>query len=174
MGRVYVTSDWHFGHSGITNHFRKEFASLEEMEDTIFYKAASRLKKRDVVFYIGDMSFNQAGLDRIATLPGRKILIRGNHDTLPLSSYTEVFEDIHGALRYKGCFITHIPIHPMELYRGYNVHGHCHRGGPGDLQKGDDWKSYYNAILEFNDYDIVPWENVMMTLENRKKEVSDA
>lgn len=165
MSKVYVTSDWHFGHSGITNTFRKQFASLEHMEDVVLAQAMAVLKKRDVCFYLGDMAFTQDGLDKLRALPGRKILVRGNHDTLPTAKYSEVFDEIHGAYRYKRCFLTHIPIHPMELYGGHNVHGHCHRGGPGDLENGDRWWSYYNAILEFNDYSLVPFERVIKTLD---------
>lgn len=165
MSTVYVTSDWHFGHTGITNHFRKQFTSLEAMEDTLLYETLGRVTKRDVLLCLGDMAFDQRGLDRLRELPCRMILVRGNHDTLPTENFMEVFDEIHGAYRYKNAFFTHIPIHPMELYRGWNVHGHCHRGGPRELQKGDEWRSYYNAIVEFNDYKIVPMEKILRTLQ---------
>jgi calcineurin-like phosphoesterase family protein len=170
MSTVYVTSDWHFGHTGITQYFRRQFPTLEAMEDHIFYMAMGTVTKRDVVFMIGDMAFDQRGLDKIKELPCRKILIRGNHDTLPMASYMEAFDDVQGALRYKGAFITHIPIHPTELYRGYNVHGHCHRGGPAESQSGDEWWAYYNAIVEFNDYQVVPWSHVAATLKQRREQ----
>jgi calcineurin-like phosphoesterase family protein len=113
---------------------------------------------------IGDMSFTEQGLQMIDTLPGKKLLVRGNHDVLPFDMYLGVFDDILGAYRYKGAFITHIPIHPCELYRGYNIHGHCHNGGPRERQIGEDWRSYYNAILEYNDYKLVPVDHIWKTL----------
>jgi calcineurin-like phosphoesterase family protein len=115
---------------------------------------------------LGDVSFTQEGIDMIECLPAhRKILIRGNHDTLPMESYIKVFDEIHGAYRYKGAFFTHIPIHESELYRGYNVHGHCHRGGPREYQLGNEWRAYYNAILEFNDYQLVNMNHILKTLK---------
>lgn len=169
MSTVYVTSDWHFGHSGITDRFRTQFASLEQMEDTILYDALGTVTKRDVLICIGDMAFTHAGLHKLKVLPCRKILVRGNHDTLSTDAYREVFDEIEGAWKYKRAFITHIPIHPMELYRGKNIHGHCHRGGPADLQKGEEWWAYYNAIVEYNDYQIVPMDHVWAQLQRQQQ-----
>ena len=164
MSRIYVTSDWHLGHRGIAYKFRKVFGSDHQHDYTIMDNAGKVLTKRDVLLCLGDMSFTLEGLQAIGTLPGRKILVRGNHDTLEMKHYNAVFDEIHGAYRYKNAFFTHIPIHPMELYRGFNIHGHCHRGGPRELQKGDDWKSYYNAILEFNNYELVNLQYIFKVL----------
>lgn len=167
MSQVYVTSDWHFGHSGITQRFRTQFGSLEQMEDHLLYTAMGRLLKRDVLICIGDMAFTEEGLHKIGQLNCRKILVKGNHDWGTTDQLREVFDEVEGAWRYKKSFITHIPIHPMELYRGYNIHGHCHRGGPAELQTGDNWQDYYNAIVEFNNYEIVPMDYVWKTLRER-------
>lgn len=169
MSRILVTSDWHLGHRGIASRFRTEFGSDSQHDYTIVENCAKELTKRDVIFMVGDMSFTVEGLEMIGKLPGRKILVRGNHDTLSMARYNAVFDEIHGAYRYKGAFITHIPIHPMELYRGYNIHGHCHRGGPAEVQQGVDWHLYYNAILEYNDYRPVDMRHVYDTLQARKQ-----
>lgn len=164
MSRVWVTSDWHLGHSGITR-FRKQFHTDEAHDAAVISMYHDMgVTKRDVVFMLGDMAFTETGLMEIARLPGRKILVRGNHDDRSEALTRAVFDEIHGAYRYKNCFLTHIPIHPMELYGGYNVHGHCHRGGPNNLLKGAEWGSYYNAILEFNNYQMVPMDHVLRVL----------
>jgi len=167
MNTVYVTSDWHLGHKGISQKFRDKFTSDDNHDRMIWQNARDMLTARDILICLGDMSFTDEGLDMIHALPGRKILVRGNHDTRSMDMYNKVFEAIHGAYRYKGCFLTHIPIHPMELYRGYNIHGHCHRGGPSNLQIGEEWQAYYNVILEFNDYRPVPMRDVLEVLKNR-------
>jgi len=164
MSIVWFSSDWHLGHRGITDRLRKEFDNLQHMEEIIIENHASVVNKRDTLIIVGDVSFTSEGLAQLHRIPGRKILVRGNHDTLPLSEYVEVFDDIHGAMRYKGAFVTHIPIHPCELYRGYNIHGHCHKGGPRELQIGEDWRSYYNVILEYNDYKPVPVDHIWRTV----------
>ena len=160
MSNVYVTSDWHLGHKGIADRFRTQFNSDAHHDTYIVEGARERLGKNDLLICVGDMSFTVEGMEMIDSLPGRKVLVRGNHDTLREVWYQSVFEAVHGAMAYKGVFITHIPIHPMELYRRANVHGHCHKGGPYELQKGEKYDRYFNAILEFNDYNIVPWKKV--------------
>ena len=167
MSHVYVTSDWHLGHSGIASRFRTNFGSDSHHDYTIVENAAEILTKRDTILMLGDMAFTVEGLEMIDKLPGRKILIRGNHDILKQAQYNEVFDEIHGAYRYKGAFWTHIPIHPMELFRGFNVHGHCHRGGPSQVRDGEDWHLYYNAILEFNDYRPVDVRQVYSRLRTQ-------
>ena len=169
MSHCYVTSDWHFGHRAITR-FRPQFSSMEEMEDHVMERTLEIVKKRDVLFCLGDMAFDDRGLSKIAQIPCRKILIRGNHDNhLCTQQFLSVFESVEGAYRYKKYWFTHIPIHPSELYRGNNVHGHCHRGGPAEHQIGEDWQKYYNAILEYNDYRPIDMQQVGRILAERTK-----
>lgn len=160
MSNVYFTSDWHIGHKGIADKFRTRFDSDWHHDNYIVESARKILTKRDVLYCVGDMSFTVEGMEMIQSLPGRKVLIRGNHDVLREPWYQSTFEAIHGALSYRGFFVTHIPIHPMELYRKNNIHGHCHKGGPRELKVGVEWDSYYNVILEFNDYNIVPFSKI--------------
>ena len=132
MSNVYFIGDLHFGHNGI-ERFRTQFPSESVHRRYLMQKWQDTIVKRDVVYVMGDAAFTQEGLDDIGTLNGRKILIRGNHDLLPTDAYLNVFEEVLGALAFKGLWLTHIPIHPTELYGRTNVHGHCHRGGPKDL-----------------------------------------
>lgn len=160
MSLVYVTSDWHLGHTGISNKFRNQFEDDHHHDHHIVETARSYLTKRDLLICVGDMAFTVEGMEKIQSLPGRKILVRGNHDVLPEQWYRDTFEAVHGAWSYKGFWITHIPIHPMELYRRPNIHGHCHAGGPAELQTGEKYDKYFNAILEFNDYKPVLFNNI--------------
>jgi len=160
MSHVYVTSDWHLGHNGISSRFRTRFVSDHHHDHHIVETARSYLTKRDTLICIGDMSFTVEGMEMIQSLPGKKILVRGNHDVLAEAWYRDTFEVVHGAMEYKGFFITHIPIHPMELYRRPNIHGHCHGGGPAELQIGENYDRYFNAILEYNDYKPVLFQTI--------------
>jgi len=132
MSHVYFIGDLHFGHSRI-ERFRTQFPSESVHRQYIMDTWTDRIRKRDIVWVMGDAAFTQEGLDSIHTLPGRKILVRGNHDTLPTEAYLSVFEEVHGIVCWKGLWLTHAPIHPTELYGRSNVHGHCHRGGPQEV-----------------------------------------
>ncbi len=141
MANVYFIGDLHFGHKNIAV-FRKEFETELQHRRHLMDVWSGFITKRDVVYVMGDAAFTSEGLDSIDELPGRKILIRGNHDLLPTDAYLSVFEEVYGLLAYKGLWLSHAPIHPQELYGRTNVHGHCHRGGPttchvaGDSSRG--------------------------------------
>ncbi len=151
MSHVYVTSDWHIGHKGITDRFRTQFPNLRVHDEYILNNVLKIVTKRDVLYVLGDVALSGQALNdiRAANIPAKMVLIRGNHDQLPTIDYLSVFASVEGAFRYKKYWFTHIPIHPMELYRGMNIHGHCHRGGPYETERDS---RYFNAILEFNDY----------------------
>lgn len=141
MSNVYFIGDLHFGHTNIIKF--RQFPTEAAHRGYIMRKWIERISKRDVVYVLGDAAFTQEGLDDIDLLPGRKILVRGNHDLLPTESYMKVFEEVYGMLAFKGLWLTHAPIHPQELFGRSNVHGHCHRGGPTDIHiSGDSSRGY--------------------------------
>ena len=169
MSHVYVTSDWHIGHTGIHEKFRTQFVSERDHDDYILSRARQMVTKRDVLIVVGDATWTLDGLQKIkdAEFPCRMILVAGNHDTLDASEYLEVFTDVVGVYAYKKYWITHMPVHRQELYGRSNIHGHCHRGGPWEVNKE---KEYFNAILEFNDYAPVNMQEVGNTIVRRRVE----
>lgn len=111
-----------------------------------------RIRKNDLVYFLGDAAFDQASLDLIGNQVGRKILIKGNHDDMVSSrAQMEVFEEIHGILKYKKMWLTHCPIHPAELRRcSVNVHAHVHENtitkGWGPFKRPDP--RYINCSVD--------------------------
>ena len=169
MSAVYVTSDWHIDHTGITDKFRTQFPNLATHDEYILSRAREKVTKRDILIVVGDVAMTKNGLNKIRErdFPCKLLLVRGNHDGLSTWDYLSVFDEVYGAWRYKKYWITHIPIHPMELYRGNNIHGHCHRGGPYEVEKDH---RYFNAILEFNDYKPVNVQEVNRIMRERENE----
>jgi calcineurin-like phosphoesterase family protein len=80
-------------------------------------------------------------LIQFSELPGKKILIRGNHDTLPTLAYLHYFDEVYGLLKYKEFWLSHAPIHPDELRNKINLHGHVHYATIPD-------KRYFNCCPE--------------------------
>lgn len=80
MSKVWYTSDLHLSH--------KKVSEIRGFSDTVSHdEAISRewervVGKKDVVYVLGDIAVNnyRYALDVLATLPGRKHLISGNHD----------------------------------------------------------------------------------------------
>lgn len=183
MSNVYFIGDIHFGHAHI-ERFRTQFSSEEEHQRYIMDKWSDLIRKRDVVYVMGDAAFTQSGLDAIGTLAGTKILIRGNHDLLSTESYLAVFKEVYGVFAYKGMWLTHVPIHPTELYGRTNVHGHCHRGGPTDIVGAPDSSrghavgakaTYFNTCAEHLPTPYVPIEyhEMRKIIEKRIRDGTD-
>jgi len=84
------------------------------------------VNKRDTLILCGDICFDEEALRIVGSLPGRKVLIKGNHDLKKHPDYPKVFDQVHGLYRYKHCWLSHAPIHPEELRGKINVHGHVH------------------------------------------------
>lgn len=123
---VYLTTDPHLGHRNIGN-FRKFVRDTQHNTDLFVADWKKHVNKRGIVYMFGDVAFDQNSLDILASLPGKKILIKGNHDDMVSTfAQTSVFDEIHGMLKYKGFWLTHAPIHPQELRGKVNIHGHTH------------------------------------------------
>ena len=83
--RKLYTADLHFGHSGIRQHCPKtrDFALTEEMDIAIMLRIQERVGHDDILYIIGDFSVcsdQEYVRHCFAMLPGRKILVLGNHD----------------------------------------------------------------------------------------------
>lgn len=122
---TYFIGDLHIGHKAICKY--RDFDTVEEHDACIFDNWNSTISKRDLVFVMGDACFTEEAMWRIHKLPGRKILVKGNHDYLKSDVLLHAFEDIEGITKYKRQFwLTHAPIHPAELRGKINIHGHVH------------------------------------------------
>ncbi len=129
----FFTADLHFGHNNVINFKNtdgtkaRDFATVQDMEDAMVQMHNEIVKPTDKVYMLGDIAFNQRGLDKVKQMNGIKILVKGNHDQLKLNKYVDVFKDVRGCHVMNGLVFTHIPIHVDQLGRfGCNVHGHLH------------------------------------------------
>lgn len=150
MSHVYLISDLHIGHKGIGSKFQRTFKSDEDCWEYSIMCWNSIVRKRDVVKVLGDFIMNIASLHYLSRFNGTIHWILGNHDP---KITREILQDylnisyVGGAMKYKGCFLTHIPIHPNELeYRNVimNIHGHVHHKDQSDAM-GD---KYYNVNVD--------------------------
>lgn len=133
----------------------------------------SVVTKRDVVYLVGDVGRDKKGYFGAAIVPrlkGRIEVIGGNHDTPEILQY---FDKVHGVkmVNVHGMVIpiTHIPIHPQELWWEYNIHGHIHGNTVKKFAHTKEWAHsgeadprYINVCVEHMNYtpqlleDVVP------------------
>jgi calcineurin-like phosphoesterase family protein len=175
MGKVFVISDLHLGHGGILSFNKQDgkrvrpFLNLHEMHDRIIEGWTSVVSPEDKVYVLGDVAFkmNQTIQGMLRDLPGKKRLVRGNHDLGKDSWYHGAgFSSLYGVRQIDGVWLTHVPMHPQSLSgraRG-NIHGHLHanhviadgywdaaRMYPNNAKSYRDLR-YFNACVEPLDY----------------------
>lgn len=170
---VFVISDLHLGHKGIINFRRHDgqllrpFDNIDVMHRAIIDGWCSVVTPQDKIYVLGDVAMGQKKMIQglLHDLPGKKRLVRGNHDLNPDSWYHDAgFKVIYGVRHIQNVWLTHIPINPqcLEGRSIGNIHGHLHAqriwnirpmiGAPG--QAGEGWSDsrYFNACVEPLDY----------------------
>ena len=138
MSTVFVISDPHFNAPNVRYiPGRKEWAegmSIEEHDQKLIDNWNSVVGKRDVVWLLGDIGHDKPrGYLKgfvVAQLQGTIKVIGGNHDTARVLQDFATDGHVHGAVSksiagYR-CMLTHIPIHPQEMWWDLNIHGHLH------------------------------------------------
>jgi len=154
MANVWFTSDLHFGHTNIQK-FRLEVESSEHNERRIILDWTSKVTKRDDVYILGDAAFTMESVELFHALPGRKFLVRGNHDELDTQVYLKYFNSVYGLKKYKEFWLSHAPIHPNELRGKVNLHGHVHYASINDdryvnLSVENLWNMGYPSLISLD------------------------
>lgn len=123
-----MIADLHLGHESMA--VKRGFENADEMFECIKEKWNKVVHKRDLVYILGDVTMEKRGsYPLLDQLLGRKYVVLGNHDLRKYVDEMRKYVDgVAGLVKYKGVFLSHCPIHPMELdYRvKRNVHGHLH------------------------------------------------
>jgi len=146
MSQVWFTSDLHFGHENIGN-FRRGVDDDQDNRRRISEEWIGAVKKRDVVWILGDAAFTDDGYKSLIDLPGRKKIALGNHDPFNIETYGQHFETVVGLHRYKKAWLSHAPIHPAELRGRKSLHGHVHYKSI-ELDSGALDDRYFNCCVE--------------------------
>lgn len=86
---IWFTSDLHLGHAKVIDFCNRPFRSVEEMDEAIIARWHFEVMPDDLVYVLGDVCFHKAavGIPTLAALPGRKVLIQGNHDKWSRTQY---------------------------------------------------------------------------------------
>lgn len=184
MSKVYFIGDLHFGHKGILN-IRNEFKSSAEHDQFIVDTWNGKVKKNDLVYVMGDVALSKEGLERCRELVGRKILVKGNHDEEDIHRYLVFFENIVALHKYKDetgrYWLSHAPIHPVELRGRDNIHGHTHHRGMvktvyGQNGEEQDWESdwrYLNTSCEYIGYEPKTTKE-LLAQQKKNNEIKEA
>lgn len=165
--KTWVIADPHFGHKGVCKFTQNDgvtplrpWDDPAEMDGKLISNWNNVVDDQDRVYVLGDVAFTKKALWPLKVLKGRKVLVKGNHDTEKLSVYSELFDDIRACVVKKGFIMTHIPIHPASLSRWqFNVHGHLHSNVVMDGNTPDE--RYINVSVEQIDYTPLDLQTIL-------------
>lgn len=153
----WFMSDPHFGHRNILGFetTSRPYADVDEMNWTIMNNINSLVMPTDTLYILGDIAFNSHHhlLDHIQAQ--KIIIVLGNHDyPNKLATMMKPGRKFAGCLEYKGCILTHIPVHDSQKQRfRANIHGHLH-----SYAINDPW--YYNVGMERHDMAPISWKEL--------------
>lgn len=141
--------------------YSKTFKTQDDYFNTLIKNHNSKANENTIVLFLGDMGQKEF-FWVIEKMRGKKILIKGNHDTYSNKIYQEVFDVVlnipiflHGRI-----VASHIPI-PVED-GVYNIHGHTHAI---KLSK----PNYINVCPEHTNYEPVLLKKYIKELGKLKK-----
>lgn len=131
---IWFTGDTHFHHRKMAQ--LRGFDSIESMDAAIIERWNELVAPNDDVHHLGDFTFgNQTrGREVFDQLPGRKHLIRGNHDPKWIDHLD--WTSIHDVHLFKSdgtrLWLSHYPhlTWPWAHEGVCHLHGHSHGNGP--------------------------------------------
>lgn len=165
--KLFFIGDLHLGQEKILefedsngNLIRGDlFDSIDQMHGFMIRQWNSVVDKCDRVYVMGDVAFEEDDLCWLKAMNGNKTLVSGNHDTLNVRKYLDVFDNVVGCKKLsvsgQNFILTHIPIHPDCIERfNINIHGHLHHNLIGDDR-------YVNVSVEQINYTPITIETIM-------------
>lgn len=188
MNNIWFTSDTHFSHRNVLKHCKgrlKAFGIDETLDDrekvilndeAIIKRWNSKVKKKDIVYIIGDFSFASVEQTKkiLGKLNGIKFLITGNHDKSSehLRGYFENISQIKD-INFKqrnfdfleedfSIVCCHYPMVTWNRkhYGSVNVHGHCHGNIDDFNEASDDLRVDVGIDGKLANYDLIDLETL--------------
>ncbi len=129
MSQTFFIADPHFGDGRILRYENRPFRTTEEMDCELIRRWNSVVTESDTVFVLGDFGAGGYEAEVLSRLKGRKLLIRGNHDTLSSAAYRQAgFEEVYDyPIILDGFWIlSHDALYVNSNMPYANIFGHVH------------------------------------------------
>lgn len=136
--KTYLISDTHFNHEKIKTYCDRP----ENFTDLLVDNIRRTVKADDLLIHIGDVFIGpKSGWDHIRDLlPGRKVLVRGNHDRNRSNAWwmEHGFDFSCDSFTFRHIYFTHSPAETLADRAVYNIHGHLHNIWHGFHKNAED------------------------------------
>lgn len=184
-GKAFFWSDTHFFHKAAA--YARGYDNVVRMNEDLI-KAAQVVPEDGTLFLLGDVSFGKFDETKavLGRIPGKKVLVMGNHDSGLAKHLEKLFDEVHHLLRVK--VVEYVPPtgrkeklaeivcchYPLlvwdKMHHGtWHLHGHCHGSlqHPGKVGKMldvgcDEWLwplSYSIVKRELDSQPIVSYDH---------------
>jgi calcineurin-like phosphoesterase family protein len=142
-GKLFFTSDQHYGHENVIRFCGRPFRDAAEMNDELVRLHNERVPKDGIVFHLGDFAFSKVKSTVFDVFPrlhgARHHLIVGNHEKAvtdnpraralftTVSQYEDLYVEEDDGTRQLLC-LFHYPIHEWnkQHHAAWHLHGHTH------------------------------------------------
>lgn len=159
---IYLISDTHFNHQNIATYCQRP----KNFTELIIKRWHETVKPEDTVIHLGDVAISKKSEWIMPSLPGSKILIRGNHDRQQSCSWWMEkggFDFACDGMRFRNCWLTHEPSTSLADGTQLNIHGHLHNAWHGFGEHHEDlikrrkvWQRLF--AIEYTDYRPVEFD----------------
>jgi calcineurin-like phosphoesterase family protein len=142
---TYLISDTHFNHQNIATYCDRPADFTERIQKNW----CNTVTLEDLVIHLGDVQIGKKSEWIMPSLPGRKVLVRGNHDRQQSCAWwmEHGFDFACDGLKYRSMWLTHEPSTSLADGCELNIHGHLHNIWHGFLpdhgieERADKWKA---------------------------------
>ncbi|MBQ4066770.1 MAG: metallophosphoesterase [Clostridia bacterium] len=166
MGNVYFIADPHFGDDRLRRYECRPFLDVEKMDLELIENWNRTVADTDTVYVLGDFGAEGYEAEVLSKLNGRKLLVKGNHDTKSNEEYRSAgFEEVydHPIIIDGFWILSHDAIYVNSNMPYANIFGHVH-----NTPIVRDYSSqHYCVSVERIDYTPISFEMI-------KKAVSEA
>lgn len=157
---TWIVSDTHFGHKNIVKYCNRPMHHNSLMNA----QWRKRVSDDDVVLHLGDLAVwygpeEEEWLEYVAALPGKKYMLRGNHDKRKDKIYAdlgytiipEFIQELEYKRNLKRVLFSHYPDEDRIGQWDINIHGHIHNNDLEPRLAATNHR-YINVSMEVMDY----------------------
>lgn len=169
MGKTYFIADTHFGEERIRKYENRPFESAAQMDSELIRRWNNKVSAEDTVYLLGDVGADGYESEILAKLNGKKILVKGNHDTKSNEEYRNFgFSEVYDCpVIIEGFWIlSHDALYVNENMPYANLFGHVHNS---PIVKNYS-KQHYCVSVERIDYAPIDFAEIKATIARLCKE----
>lgn len=145
--RIWLITDTHFNHAKLVEYEGRPTDFTEQ----IIKNWKGVVSPADVTIHLGDVIMSNAGSlsELLKAIPGKKVLVRGNHDRRKPSWYlNHGFDFVCDSFLLDEVWFTHIPADSLPDGARTNIHGHLHKNGH---REGETAAKPFHKLLHIED-----------------------